>query len=119
MMKTCASDFLGSRPATRMARRALSQAINMPPSATHSGCTAALIQSSLCSACTTPRTTVKTTNEAAALKAVCRMMRSVTWPCAFDSSTVSRTTAGAEAIVTAAAAAAQAGERPTMKWAKE
>ena len=119
MMKTCASDFFGNRLATSSASRALSQATSRPPTATQIGWITALIQSSLCSACTTPRTMANTTKDAAALNAVCRMMRSVTWPCALDSSTVNRTTAGAEAIVTPAAAAAHAGLSPTTSSAKK
>jgi len=62
---------------------------------------------------------VNTTKEAAEAIAVCRTIRSVTTPCAFDSSMVSNTTAGAEAIVTAAVAAAQAGLCPISRRAKE
>ena len=47
------------------------------------------------------------------------MTRSVTCPCARDSSMISNTTAGAEAMVTAAVAAAQAGGNPTTRLAKK
>ena len=97
-------------PASQLHERAASRA----PPATQSGW-ATTLQCLLFSAWTKPRTMAKAMNEAAAPIAVCRIMRSLTWPWARLSSMTSMTTVGADAIVTAAVAAAQTGARPTTR----